>query len=45
LDKALLNEKGFVINIVGDGELKNDYLELIKQYHLEKYFIFKGKLF
>jgi hypothetical protein len=31
--------------MVGDGELKDKYITLIKKYHLEKYFIFKGKLF
>ena len=45
LDKKLLDEKNVIVRLVGDGELKDKYCELISQYHLEKYFVFTGKLF
>jgi hypothetical protein len=40
-----LDTKGFVVHMVGDGELKEQYQKLIIAYQLEKYFVFKGKLF
>lgn len=45
LDKKILDEKKIIFNLVGDWELKNNYHLLIKKYWLQKYFVFKWKLF
>ncbi len=43
--KGLSDYKGkinFKIHVIGDGEKASEYIELIKQYNLEDYFIFYG---
>lgn len=45
IDKYLLDKKNVVFNLVGDWSFLDTYKKLIKKYTLEKYFVFKGKLF
>lgn len=45
IDKELLDKKNVQFNLVGDWEFIHTYKMLIKKYSLEKYFVFKGKLF
>ena len=45
VDKKLLKEKNFKLNLVGDGEDRKKIENLVKQLNLEKFVNFKWKMF